>query len=242
MDIFSDLEAEHAQLEAMLDGLSPAQWSSPSDAPGWIVADVVLHLAQTEEAIPLSAGADAEAGWRDGEDSVDDMVAQWVQGERDDPSVIFERWKAAHRRAVGTLRAVEPDRKLAWAAAPLKPATIATTRIAEHWAHALDIAVPLGIDYPDTDRLRHIAWLGYTTLPYAFGLDGLEPHPVFVELSAPSGATWTFGEPSAPNHISGTASAFCRVGARRLAPDESGIVATGPHAAEALRVLRNYAA
>ena len=57
MDIFSDLEAEHAQLEAMLERLSPAQWSSPSGAAGWSVADVVLHLAQTEEAIPLSAGA-----------------------------------------------------------------------------------------------------------------------------------------------------------------------------------------
>ena len=108
--------------------------------------------------------------------------------------------------------------------------------------HALDIAVPLGIDYPDTDRLRHIAWLAHTTLPYAFGLDGLEPQPVFVELTAPSGATWTFGEPSAPTHIRGSAAEFCRVGARRLAPADTSIVATGPHAVAALRLLRNYAA
>lgn len=242
MDIISDLEAEHAQLEAMLERLSAAQWSSPSGAAGWSVADVVLHLAQTEEAIPLSVGATDEAGWRDGDVSVDDMVAHWVEGERDDPSAIFERWKAARRRAVDTLRAADPERKLRWAAAPLKPATIATTRIAEHWAHALDIAAPLGIDYPDTDRLRHIAWLGCSTLPYALGLDGLEPHPVFVALTLPSGDTWAYGDPSTPDQIRGSASEFCRIGARRLAPADTAMVTAGPHATQALRVLRNYAA
>jgi hypothetical protein len=36
----------------------------------------------------------------------------------------------------------------------LKPATLATTRLAEHWAHGLDITRPLGIAFPDTARLR----------------------------------------------------------------------------------------
>lgn len=241
MDIFTDLEAELAQLEAMLEPLSAAQWLSPSDALGWNVSDVMLHLAQTEEAIPLSAGAPDEASWRDGDDTVDDMVEQWVRRERDEPFAIFERWKTAYRRAVTTLRTADPNRKLRWAAAPLKPATIATTRIAEHWTHALDIAVPLGLDYPDTDRLGHVAWLGYHTLPYAFGLEGIEPQPVFVELTSPTGTTWTFGRPSALTQIRGTAAEFCRIGARRLTPDDSNVVATGPLAVETLRVLRNYA-
>nr|BFE85189.1 hypothetical protein GCM10020093_077900 [Planobispora longispora] len=42
--------------------------------------------------------------------------------------------------------------------------------------------------------------------------------------------------------ISGSASEFCRVGARRLAPEDTGLKAEGPHGAAALRVLRNYAA
>ena len=36
-------------------------------------------------------------------------------------------------------------------AGPVKPATLATTRLAEHWAHGLDITGPLGIDFPDTE-------------------------------------------------------------------------------------------
>jgi uncharacterized protein (TIGR03084 family) len=241
MDIFTDLDAEESQLAAMLASLSDAQWVLPSSAAGWSVADVVLHLAQTEEAIALSASTAGEAAWRDRGDGVDDMVEQWVRSERAQPIEILERWEVARGCALAVLRAADPERKMLWAAAPLKPATLATTRIAEHWAHALDIAVPLGLDYPDTDRLRHIAWLGYHTLPYAFGLEGMDPQAVFVELTSPSDATWTFGEPSAPTQIRGTAAEFCRIGARRLAPDDSHIVATGPYAAETLRLLRNYA-
>ncbi|MBI5090543.1 MAG: maleylpyruvate isomerase family mycothiol-dependent enzyme [Actinobacteria bacterium] len=241
MDVFDDLAAEHAQLEAMLHTLTAEQWLSPSAAPGWTIADVVLHLAQTEENSPLTATAADEPGWREGDDQIDDMIEEWVRSERDDPPVIFGRWQRAHRAAVATLRSADPERKLRWAAAPLKPATLATTRIAEHWAHAQDIAVPLGFDYPDTDRLRHIAWLGVSTLPYAFGLEGIDPQPVFVELTSPSGETWTFGDPEAPTHISGTASEFCRIGARRLAPEDCSVVATGPFATQALRLLRNYA-
>jgi uncharacterized protein (TIGR03084 family) len=124
----------------------------------------------------------------------------------------------------------------------LRPQTLATTRLAEHWTHALDVTQPFGADYPDTDRIRHIAWLGHATLPYAFHLAGREPAPVRVELVGPSGARWTFGPQDAPSRIEGSASAFCRVGAQRLLPEESGLRTRGPHGAAALRVLRNYAA
>ena len=133
---------------------------------------------------------------------------------------------------------------MAWAAAPLKPATLATTRIAEHWAHALDIVEPLAIPFPDTDRLRHIAWLGHGTLPYAFALAGEPARVVRCELTAPDGASiWTLRAPPTPTPaITGAAGAFCRVGAQRLAPADSGLVTTGPYGAAALAVLRNYAA
>jgi uncharacterized protein (TIGR03084 family) len=156
--------------------------------------------------------------------------------------MVFERWRAARRAAVAALAAADPEVRLAWAAAPLKPATLATTRLAEHWAHGLDITEPLGIPFPDTDRLRHIAWLGHATLPYAFAVAGQDAHDLRCELAGPDGSTWSYGPEDADSKISGSAGAFCRVGARRLSPDESGLVTAGPHAAAALRVLRNYAA
>ncbi len=165
-----------------------------------------------------------------------------VAAERDEPTVVFARWKAARRASVDALRAADPDARYAWAHTPLKPRTLATTRLAEHWAHALDVTVPFDIPLPDTDRLRHIAWLGHSTLPYGFAFNGQEAHEVYVELTAPDGVTiWRYGSPDAESKVTGSAGAFCRVGAQRLAPEASGLVTTGPYADAALRVLRNYA-
>src|SRR5437868_12459671 len=125
MTIFDDLGAEEERLEKILSGLDQAQWASASAADGWTIADVVLHLAQSEEAAAATA---------------------------------------THGTLRGALGAVTGD--------TTKPATLATTRLAEHWAHGLDIAGPLGADFPDTDRLKHIAWLAHRTLPYALSLAG----------------------------------------------------------------------
>jgi uncharacterized protein (TIGR03084 family) len=243
-DIYRDLVDELDRLEAILDELDEDAWASPSLAPGWSVADVVLHLAQTEEAVVNTAQAgEGEAGLRRGEgEDLDGAMDRMVRSERTNHAATFERWRRARRAAVAAMQAADPERPLRWAAAPLKPRTLATTRLAEHWAHGLDIVMPLGIDFPDTDRLRHIAWLGHASLPYAFGVDGIEPQIVSCELTGPSGAVWRFGPADAPWTITGAAGAFCRVGARRLTPAESGLRTNGAGADAALRVLRNYAA
>jgi uncharacterized protein (TIGR03084 family) len=240
--ILDDLEAEQERLEAILDGLDDASWRSPSAADGWSVADVVLHLAQTEEAVVVSAaGGDGFDRLRTGATGVDDAAERMVQAERAEPRVVFERWKAGRRAAVAALRRADPQQPIPWVATRLKPATLATTRLAEHWAHGLDITGPLEAPFPDTDRLRHIAWLAHGTLPYAFGLAGEEAHPVHCELTGPAGDTWRYGPTGADSTITGAAGAFCRVGAQRLAPEDSDLVATGPNGAAALRVLRTYA-
>ena len=241
MEIFDDLVAEQDRLEAILDELDEAAWLSPSGAAGWSIADVVLHLAQTEEAVVATTRHHDRLRSRGDTGTLDDAMDRSVRAERAAPAAVFERWRTARRAAVTALRHADPALRLHWAAAPLKPATLATTRLAEHWAHGLDITGPLHIPFPDTDRLRHIAWLAHGSLPYAFTLVGKEPHGVFCELTAPDGSTWRYGAPAADSTIAGPAGAFCRVGARRLAPEDSGLVTTGPHGPTALRVLRNYA-
>lgn len=240
VDIFSDLEAEHDRLESILAALDDEAWSSASGAAGWTIADVVLHLAQTDEAVVASAAA-ADSPWRPGSAAVDDLAEQMVRTQRAAPAEVFARWRAARRASVAAMRAADPEQRLPWAAAPLKPATLATTRLAEHWAHGLDVTGPLRVDFPDTDRLRHVAWLGHSTLPYAFSLAGSEPRPIYCELTGPHGDVWRYGPPDAASSIVGSAGAFCRVGAQRLSADRSGLVTSGPDGPTALRLLRNYA-
>jgi uncharacterized protein (TIGR03084 family) len=240
-DIFDDLAAEQDRLEALLAELSDADWTRASAAPGWTIADVVLHLAQTEGAVVASrSGADLQdlgAGA-----TLDERMDRLVQAQRSEPATVFERWRTARRAALRTLRDADPEQAMPWATNALKPRTLATTRLAEHWAHGLDITEPLAISFPDTERLQHIAWLGHATLPFAFALAGQQPQDVRCDLIAPDGrAVWQFGPPDAASRITGSAGAFCRVGAQRLAPSASGLGTSGPDGDAALNVLRNYA-
>ena len=249
MAIFEDLEAEQDRLDGILAGLDETQWNSPSAAAGWTVADVVLHLAQSDEAVlasaagaDLRAGPDSRASMGAGA-SVDEIMNRLVRAERAAPAEVFARWRKAQAAALAALRAADPKQPMAWVETPMKPASLATTRLAECWTHGLDITGPLGIDFPDTGRLRNVAWLAHRTLPYAIAVSGAEPFGLFVELTAPDGTTtWRFGPEDADSSITGPAGAFCRVAARRLAPGESGLSATGPHGSTALRIIRTYAA
>jgi uncharacterized protein (TIGR03083 family) len=208
--IFDDLAAEQDRLDAILGCLDDTEWAAPSAAAGWSVADVVLHLAQGDEAVTASTtGVGLAARSPDG-GSVDELMDRLVRAERQAPAAVLPRWR--------------------------------TARLAELWAHGLDITGPLGIAFPDTARLRHIAWLAYRTLPYAFARAGEQPPSVFCELTAPDGSgTWRYGLPDADSAITGPAAAFCRVAAQRLTPGESGLVTSGPHGASALSLLRTYA-
>ena len=243
MAIFDDLEAEQDRLYGILSALSDDEWAAASLAAGWTVTDVVLHLALSEESVAaVTSGAGIGERPPPGM-SVDQAMDFLVSSQRDAPAKVFQRWQAARLAAVAALRSADPSRQYEWIGPPLKPATLATTRLAEHWAHGLDITEPLGIDLPDTDRLSSIAWLAHRSLPYAFALAGAEPGPVYCRLTAPDGVSaWEYGPADAASSITGSAGAFCRVAAQRLAPEKSGLETSGPDGDLALRIVRTYAA
>jgi uncharacterized protein (TIGR03083 family) len=62
MGVFEDLGAEQERLEGILGGLDEAQWAAPSGAAGWTIADVVLHLAQSEEAVAATVSGRQRTG------------------------------------------------------------------------------------------------------------------------------------------------------------------------------------
>ena len=258
MTVFDDLEAEQDRLADILAGLSDAQWAIASLAPGWTVRDVVLHLAQGEEmAVARLSGAPnpaAQAQQAQHGRTVEQVMAALVEADPAPPAQALRRWQQARGPAMDLLRAADPQRRIEWAAAPLKPAALATTRLAEHWIHGLDVTGPLGIDFPDTARLRHVAWLAHRMLPYAFGLAGQPAAEIRAELTAPDGTTtWECGPPDAASAITGEAGMFCRVAAQRLPPAQAALAAqadgatgaglrtSGPDGARALALIRTYA-
>ena len=253
--IVAAVDDEHAALRAMLSGLSPEDWARPSACAGWSVADVVLHLAQTDELARGSALGDIEAavlavGWEPGVlggdqpldvDAVADRAV--VRGRGADPAELLARWSTAADGLCAALRAVDPRAPLTWVVGRLPARTLATTRLAECWIHAGDIGHAFGIEPEPTERIWHIARLAWRTIPYAFIKSGHTlTGPVGLVLKAPDGSTWRFDpdEPAA-TVVEGDAHAFCQLAARRLTPAQSGLQATGPDADAVLELARTFA-
>ena len=120
---------------------------------------------------------------------------------------------------------------------------MSTTRLAETWIHAGDIADAAGVTLAPTDRLRLIARLAWRTLPYAFASAGREmAGPVALYLSSPHDAPWEFvPEEPARTTVRGRADELCAVAARRLERAQTSLEADGPDADAVLTLIRTYA-
>jgi uncharacterized protein (TIGR03084 family) len=248
--IVTALAAQQAELSGVLDGLDEDRWHAPSRCDGWDLADVVLHLAQTDEmAIASLEGRLAE--WtaemgrhREAMRSVDAGAAMLVARQRGAPAdALLGRWKGGAARLVDTLCATDLSIRVVWVAGELSARTMATTRLAETWIHSGDVAHALGITLVPTDRLRPIARLAWRTLPYAFASAGRSlSGPVAFRLLSPEGEPWDFvPDAAALTTISGRAEELCAVAARRVDAGATGLRGTGPDAEGALALVRTYA-
>src|SRR5262249_52802881 len=129
-----------------------------------------------------------------GQGNVDDGAGALVENERGQSNAdVVERWRAGTVQLRDVLAASDPHARVRWVTGELSIHTLTTTRLAECWIHGDDVAHAVGASLPLTDRLEHIARLAWRTLPYAFGREGRElSGPVAFELTAPSGAPWSF--------------------------------------------------
>jgi uncharacterized protein (TIGR03084 family) len=254
-EIVDALAGEHAALRDRLTALPPEDWARPSQCPGWSIADVVLHLSQTDTLAAASARgtldtAMREIGWDPvglggaqpvDVDAVADRAVRLHRGV--EPAELLQRWSTAADEVRAALRAADPKEPLTWVVGRLPARTLATTRLAEAWIHHGDIAYALGDPPEPAERLWHIARLAWRTLPYAFRKAGRELHgPVALSLTAPDGGTWTFEhDVPAATVVTGDAHAFCLLAARRIGPAESKLEAVGPDADAVLELVRTFA-
>jgi uncharacterized protein (TIGR03084 family) len=121
--------------------------------------------------------------------------------------------------------------------------SFATARLMEYWAHGQDVADALGVRRQPTDRLRHICHLGVRTRGFSFANRGL-PAPegeVYVELAAPDGTTWTWGDPAAPDRVAGPAEDFALLVTQRRHRADVHLTVTGEAARAWLEVAQAFA-
>jgi uncharacterized protein (TIGR03084 family) len=244
-ELLVDLEAEQALLAALLELLDVDDWFRPTPAWSWDVRDTIAHLADTDELAidtcldgPRSLSAfSAQCA------SPEDLTfAGVLKGRRLAGPEVLGWWHETQERERVVLRALDPDARVPWGLG-MRSTSFVVARLMETWAHSLDVHAALGAQYVDTDRLRHVAWIGTRALPYAYSVAGVEPpaDPLRVELSLPSGASWTTGPDTAPDRIVGPAGEYCRVFVQRLRLSEaSNLVATGDGARRSLGVARSF--
>jgi uncharacterized protein (TIGR03084 family) len=247
-EILSDLAAQHEELDAILAGLAEHDWARPSACEGWTVADVVVHLTQSDDgAVASVEGRLPEDGLglaREGPANVDEWAEQMVERERGTPPAeVLERWRTTTAAMRDAFARCDPSARVPWVTGRLSARTLATTRLAECWIHTGDVEAALGRSPSASPRLRHLARLAWRTLPYAFAQAGRElSGPVAFQLLGPQGERWDLVPPEDPvTVVRGDALDLCLVAARRRDPADTGLTAEGPDAEAVLELVRTYA-
>src|SRR5581483_12245999 len=96
-EVLTGLAEQDDELDGLVSGLDDNGWATPSRCPGWSVADVVLHLAQTDEMAAASAdgrfsAATATFGVAPSDvpvgATVDDLAGRAVAAERAPGAVV----------------------------------------------------------------------------------------------------------------------------------------------------------
>ena len=249
-EILDALAEQQRVLADLLDSFADDDWAKPSPCEGWSAADVVLHLAQTNE----MAIASATGGYREYFESlpalrtppkdVDDAADLMVQAERGVPVAdLRARWDATAAALMAALSAVDPHTRVDWVAGQLSVHTLGTTRLAETWIHTGDVFEAVGREQPPADRERHIARLAWRTLPYAFARAGRDAPSggVTFELTGVDGEVLQLESPGAATVVRGPMHDLCLVAARRRTPAATALTATGPDADAVLELVRTYA-
>jgi uncharacterized protein (TIGR03084 family) len=255
--LLDDLQAEGDQLRATVDRLGDEGWQAQTPAEGWTVATTVAHLLWTDEVAVLAAhslrGEDDKAAWdavvleaiADPFGYVDAGAHALAAQPRDE---VLARWATGRTALRDALLDVPAGAKLPWFGPPMSPPSMATARFMETWAHALDVydaaAQKIGQSRPEpTDRIRHVAHLGVRTRDFAFSVqEEAPPAGEFrVELTAPSGETWTWGPEDAAQTVSGPAYDFCLLVTQRVHRDDTDLVAVGDDAEHWLRIAQAFA-
>ena len=229
-------------MRALVEG---ADLDLPTPAEGWDVRDTVSHLAGTDvEAVRALTDPEGFVAGLSRTGEVADLLAgQLASRRRLARAELLDQWQSGFTSLVRAFPTVAPGTRIPWYGPPMSPASFATARLMEYWAHGQDVADAMQVERHPTARLRHICHLGFLTRGFAYANRGLVPpvEPVAVELTAPDGSAWRFGAADAPDRVEGPAVDFCLLVTQRRHRADTALVATGTAADGWLDVAQCFA-
>ncbi len=214
----ADFRDESEALYALLRGVDEPTFERPTRFKQWTIADVLTHLhvwnqaaleaLRDEAAFVAFHGALRAALEREPLRAVENRMVAPLAGR-----ALLEAWRARVHEVADAYERADPRARIKWAGPDMSARTGITARLMETWAHGQAVYDVLGVERRDADRIRNIVQLGVSTFGWTFKTHG-QPLPAvvpYVRLVAPSGAIWTYGEPSDTDRIEGSATEFCQV-------------------------------
>lgn len=242
--VLVDLQAEIAATHSLLESLTHEQWKLTTPAPGWTVADQVIHLGLFDrramwsmvnpETFQADRASMAEAGGVEGihaierSRSVEDLFGWWHEGAQ---------------ALVDAASQIDLSQRCAWYGPAMSGTSMLTARLMENWAHAHDIADAVSMPVVATSRLRHVAHIGVRAMPFAFAANK-KPMPegdVYVELTAPDDSVWTWGDPNTVSSVRGSALGFCQAVTQRRHIADCALTTVGEPATQWMSIAQAFA-
>jgi uncharacterized protein (TIGR03084 family) len=176
-----------------------------------------------------------------GDEAMDDYtLGAYVSLE---PDALLRAWRddrANLARVAGTL---QNDTRVPWYGPSMGSKSFLTARLMEAWAHGQDVADAVGVSRTASDRVRHIAQLGFITRGWTYKNRKIDEPSVSVRvtLEAPSGEVWTYGPDDAHESVTGLAEDFCLVVTQRRHVDDTALVVDGAAARDWLLKAQCFA-
>lgn len=248
-EVLDDLVAEQEALDRVVGGLTDEQFGLPTPSDRWTVTDQLGHLTyfDTTAAVAINDAA-AFADHKDElMSSFTDVLAvdEATLGSFRNltPAEQLTAWRHGRLDLEAAARTLDDDTRVEWYGPSMGSKSFLTARLMEVWAHGQDICDAVGAERPPSDRLRHIAQLGVITRGWSYLVRGEEPpgEPVYVELIAPSGDRWAWGDEGADDTVTGPAVDFCLVVTQRRHVDDTDLQITGDAARDWLSKAQAFA-
>lgn len=242
--ICADLQAEHAALDTLLIGLDEAGWDTPTPAPGWMVRDQISHIGSTDRTATI-ATAEPQRFYTEilAQPREYRSVAQLEVGRSMSGVELLAWWRAGRRTMLEVFGRLDAKTRIPWFGPAMSAVSFATARLMETWAHGQDIVDAFGLLRPATERLRHVAYIGVLARPFSYATRGqaAPAEPVYVALQSPSGSSWTWGDATAANRVTGAALDFCLVVTQRRHVADTSLQVVGPAAREWMHMAQAFA-
>jgi uncharacterized protein (TIGR03084 family) len=217
-DILSNLVAEQQLLDQYLQSIPVRNWNSKTSLKNWNITAHVSYLAALEDlAINALKKKGTEFNKYRGPKGLEKFEKQAINKGKDmRPQDVIEWWRMSRAAVIETLAKSSPGKKIKWWKNDIDCKTFAVMKLAETWAHSLDVYESMNKEYENTTRIEHVALYGWLNAENATKSNKGKFQNIRVELIGPEYKAWQFGDENNENSIKGSADDWCRVVTGRI--------------------------